>query len=79
MFQEVASAAGATISVNNANPYVVVEIERISCGAADACTGTTIDVGYGVSVSRMDCEPGACMGCTVVVGGTHYPCDPLQV
>jgi len=79
MFQEVASAAGATITVNNANPFVVVEIERISCGASDACTGTTIDVGYGVAVSRLDCEPGACMGCTVVVGGTHYPCDPLQV
>jgi len=79
MFQETASAAGASITINNNNPFVTAEIERISCGAADACTGTTIDVGYGVSISRLDCEPGACMGCTVIVGRDHYPCDPLQV
>jgi hypothetical protein len=79
MFQEQGSAAGATITVNNAMPHLTAEIERISCGAVDACTGTTIDVGYGVSVMRMDCEPGACLGCTVVVGTTSYPCDPLQV
>ena len=79
MFQEVASAAGATITVHNRNPFVVVDIERISCGATDACKGTTIDVGYGVAISKLDCEPDACLGCSVVVGGTHYPCDPLQV
>lgn len=79
MFQEVASAAGASITINNNNPFVITEIERISCGAQDACAGTTIDVGYGVSISRLDCEPGACMGCTVIVGREHYPCDPLQV
>lgn len=79
LFQSERSGVGAYISVSNSQGRIVADIERIVCGATDACRDTTFDIGYSVSVQRVDCEPDACMGCVVRVGGTPYPCDPLQV
>lgn len=74
-----ASCVGASFAVNNAQATDVINIERIICDAKSACTDARFDLGFEVSVSAIECQPDACLGCTVVVGGVSNPCDPLQV
>jgi len=72
------SCSGATVRVNNQQRRDVVEVNKILCDAKNACSGTTFDVGYEVAIGAVECSAESCSGCTVIVGGTSYPCDPQQ-
>lgn len=73
------SCAGATFRVNNNQRRDVVEVKEIVCDATRACQDATFDMGYEVAVGAVHCEPGACAGCKLLVGGMIYNCDPQQV
>jgi len=74
-----ASCVAASFSVQNAQATELINIERIICDASNSCTDATFDLGFEVSLSAIECQPDACMGCTVIVGGVSAPCDPLQI
>jgi len=72
------SCAGASFRVNNQQRRDVVEVKEIVCDATRACQDASFDMGYEVAVGAVHCEPGACSGCTLTVGGMIYSCDPQQ-
>jgi len=72
------SCAGANIKITNNQRRDVVELNKIVCDAKSACAGATFDVGFEVAVGSMECKPDSCSGCTLIVGGMIYPCDPKQ-